>query len=181
MQQRLDHMLQQLSSKQSASERLSSFSVGRLIQKVITEQCANKVPTPKLHLSEEYQLTLDQHRFANVLFHLLDNAQHATAPDGSIDLYLSTDQHELVIDIQDTGCGMTAEFIEQRLFKPFDTTKGNAGMGIGVYDAKTFIEQAGGILTVSSEAGVGTTFSIRLPLHSSYNNPTTAASAEQGL
>lgn len=181
MQQRLEHMLQQLSSKQSATERQSSFSVGRLIQKIITERCANKAPTPELHFSEDCQLTLDQHRFANVLFHLLDNAQHATAADGRIDLYLAKDLHNLTIHIQDTGCGMTADFIEQRLFKPFDTTKGNAGMGIGVYDAKTFIEQAGGTLSVNSEPGVGTTFSIRLPLHSSYNNTTTAAPTGQGL
>jgi putative PEP-CTERM system histidine kinase len=181
MQQRLEHMLQQLSSKQAATEQRSSFYVGQVIAQLIVERCAAKLPVPKLHLTEDCLLTLDQHRFANVIYHLLDNAQHATAENGQINLYLDAEPNLLTLRLQDTGCGMTADFIEQRLFKPFDTTKGNAGMGIGVYDAKTFIEQAGGTLTVSSEPGVGTTFSIRLPLHSSYNNTTTAAPAGQGL
>jgi signal transduction histidine kinase len=60
---------------------------------------------------------------------------------------------------------MSQEFIQTRLFKPFDTTKGNAGMGIGAYDALTFVQQQQGQLLVSSEVGHGTTFTILLPLN----------------
>ncbi len=60
---------------------------------------------------------------------------------------------------------MSADFIRDRLFKPFDTTKGNAGMGIGAHDALNFIQQQLGALEVQSELGFGTTFTIRLPLH----------------
>jgi len=60
---------------------------------------------------------------------------------------------------------MSEEFIRDRLFKPFDTTKGNAGMGIGAYDAQNFILQNGGRLTVQSEVNHGSTFTIRLPLN----------------
>ena len=59
---------------------------------------------------------------------------------------------------------MDKEFIEQRLFKPFDTTKGNAGMGIGAYDAKHYMESVEGYLTVRSEVGKGSCFMLAFPL-----------------
>ncbi|MDP5208054.1 ATP-binding protein, partial [Alishewanella sp. SMS9] len=65
-------------------------------------------------------------------------------------------------------------------FKPFDTTKGNAGMGIGVYDAQVFIEQAGGSIKVSSTIGEGTTFSIHLPLQSEVDEEETTYLSAQG-
>ncbi len=59
---------------------------------------------------------------------------------------------------------MDAAFIRDRLFKPFDTTKGNAGMGIGVYEGREFIRVMNGKIEVFSEPGAGTTFTISLPL-----------------
>ena len=49
-----------------------------------------------------------------------------------------------VVEIRDNGHGMDADFIRGRLFKPFDTTKGNAGMGIGMYESREFIRMLGG-------------------------------------
>ena len=63
------------------------------------------------------------------------------------------------------------DFINNRLFKPFDTTKGNAGMGIGVYESREVIQSLGGILKVESIPGGGTTFTIELPLITNENMP----------
>ena len=60
---------------------------------------------------------------------------------------------------------MEPEFIRTRLFRPFDTTKGSKGMGIGAYQARTLIMDAGGSLRVESEPGVRTRFTICLPLY----------------
>ncbi|MEY4717584.1 MAG: hypothetical protein RL563_202, partial [Pseudomonadota bacterium] len=68
-----------------------------------------------------------------------------------------------IIKIIDKGKGMDPQFIKERLFKPFDTTKGNAGMGIGAYEARDYILKCNGQLSVDSEPGKGTTFTIRLP------------------
>ncbi|EHR42228.1 XrtA/PEP-CTERM system histidine kinase PrsK [Alishewanella jeotgali] len=181
MQQRLDHMLAQLNSKQAPVPSARNFSVAPLLENVIKQRCSNKLPSPQLSVHSNTNLNLDPERFANIMFHLLDNAQHATAEDGKIVLDLDTTANEVIIVISDTGCGMTSDFIEQRLFRPFDTTKGNAGMGIGVYDAKNYIEQAGGSLSVSSEPGVGTTFTIKLPLHSNELSESIPAIQAQGL
>ena len=59
---------------------------------------------------------------------------------------------------------MTPDFIRNDLFKPFRTTKGNAGMGVGVYEAREFAHALGGELNVVSQPGFGTTFTLRLPL-----------------
>lgn len=60
---------------------------------------------------------------------------------------------------------MDQDFIDTRLFKPFDTTKGNAGMGIGAYDAKTYIESIGGKISVQSEPGKGSCFTLAFTLN----------------
>ena len=59
---------------------------------------------------------------------------------------------------------MTAEFIRDRLFRPFDSTKGSKGMGIGAYQVREYIRQLGGSVEVSSSPGQGTRFSISLPV-----------------
>ena len=69
------------------------------------------------------------------------------------------------ITITDTGCGMSSEFIRERLFRPFDSTKGSQSMGIGAYQARNYVRTLGGQMEVTSEVGVGTTFSVRLPVN----------------
>jgi len=59
---------------------------------------------------------------------------------------------------------MDEAFIEQRLFKPFDTTKGNAGMGIVAYYARNYMQSIGGKLSVDSEVGKGSCFTLVFPL-----------------
>ena len=62
------------------------------------------------------------------------------------------------------GQGMDEAFIQNRLFRPFDTTKTGKGMGIGMYQARDCITNLGGEISVESVPGEGTTFFIRLPL-----------------
>lgn len=67
------------------------------------------------------------------------------------------------IEVGDTGKGMSADFIRDRLFKPFQTTK-QTGMGIGAYESRQYIQELGGEIHVESEENVGTRFRVRLPL-----------------
>jgi signal transduction histidine kinase len=61
---------------------------------------------------------------------------------------------------------MDAAFIRDRLFRPFDTTKGDTGMGVGAYDSREYIRSLGGDINVSSTPGSGSTFRISLPVGS---------------
>ncbi len=166
MQQRLGNMLSQLGNKRNHSESATAFDAAEVIQQVITQRCAAKKPLPQLQVQQPCQLQLNKERFASVIYHLLDNAQHATAENGNILATLSTEDACLVLQITDNGCGMSEDFIRLRLFKPFDSTKGNSGMGVGAYDALHFAQQHNGQLLVKSCEGSGTTFTLKLPLPS---------------
>lgn len=164
-QSRMHKMLAQLMNKERTEDQGSRINVAAVIQQLINERCKGQLPLPELVVEHDSRLSLDKERFSNVLFHLIDNAQYATQSDGRVQLHLSHDDSFMILKIQDTGCGMSQDFIEHRLFKPFDSTKGNAGMGIGAYDALLFAQQLGGQLLVESQTGVGTTFTMQLPLN----------------
>ena len=70
-----------------------------------------------------------------------------------------------VVLIADTGKGMDAAFVRERLFRPFDSTKGTQGMGIGAHQIRETIRAAGGSVRIESAPGVGTTLFFHLPLH----------------
>jgi signal transduction histidine kinase len=69
-----------------------------------------------------------------------------------------------LIAVQDTGAGMTHEFVRERLFRPFDSTKGSKGMGIGAYQVREYVRSLGGDVEVQSGPGLGTRFELTLPV-----------------
>ena len=109
-------------------------------------------------------MPLDGETFFSILNHLIQNAQEATKSDGWVKVSLEADDKQAKVTISDNGTGMSAEFINKRLFKPFDTTKGNAGMGIGVFEARQFMHSIAGKIDVASEEGRGTEFCLTLPI-----------------
>jgi signal transduction histidine kinase len=68
------------------------------------------------------------------------------------------------LTVVDDGAGMSTEFVRERLFKPFDTTKGSKGMGIGAYQVREYVRSIGGRVDVASAEGQGTRFTLRVPL-----------------
>ncbi len=163
---RMEKMLRQLTDKNEAQVSLEKVClISDIIQDVVDKKCAGNLPIPKLSVKQEKQLVIDEEKFGNVIYHLISNAQQATPDDGEVlvEVDVSEDQRYVCISVKDDGEGMSEEFIDTRLFKPFDTTKGNAGMGIGAYDAKNFVEKIGGILKVDSKLHQGSTFTLTLP------------------
>lgn len=164
---RMDRMLRQLTEKQVDEAGVdATHTLSELISDVIAKRCQSHQPLPVMQLKDETSVVVDQEKFANVMYHLISNAQQATPDDGQVDItvVLDAERKYQLIFIEDTGCGMDDEFIKNRLFKPFDTTKGNAGMGIGAYDAKTYMESIGGYLQVQSQPGMGTCFTLGFPI-----------------
>ena len=132
--------------------------------KEAVRNCSGNQPVP--HYQDELQqLTVlaDRDRLTSVIENIIRNAQDATPNDGYVNIHLSQQGDKATVTVEDNGCGMSTAFIRERLFRPFDTTKGNAGMGIGMYEAREFIRQQGGEIDVQSEPGQGTTISLRIP------------------
>jgi hypothetical protein len=106
--------------------------------------------------------TIDRSEIAKVVQNLLLNALDATAGNGPVRLEVGCDGMAFIRCL-DQGCGMSAEFIRERLFKPFATTK-QKGFGIGLYQCRQIVEAHAGRIEVKSTPGEGTEFTVWLPL-----------------
>jgi putative PEP-CTERM system histidine kinase len=104
---------------------------------------------------------IDPDTFDAIANHLLDNAIEASQAGSRILMHLHVEALTLIADIVDEGPGMTPEFVRDSLFRPFRTTKG--GHGIGAYQSRELLRNAGGDLQVVSRPGVGTTMRIIMP------------------
>jgi putative PEP-CTERM system histidine kinase len=108
-------------------------------------------------------LMIDPEQVQKVLNNLFLNAHEALANGGEIRVATEQSDGWAIVSIQDNGCGITKEFIEQSLFRPFKTTK-KQGMGIGLFQSKMIVEAHQGKIEVESEEGRGSTFRIILPI-----------------
>lgn len=128
------------------------------------DRCSLRTPVPDLQLdSQPVMVKADPQRLSAVIEHVIRNAQDA-APRGTISVTLRTTAETTVLTVADTGKGMDPEFVRERLFRPFDSTKGSKGMGIGAYQVREYVQMLGGHVEVQSGPGQGTRFSINLPL-----------------
>ena len=108
-----------------------------------------------------------------ILLNLFSNAIKYNKPQGSIDTYtseLSSDGESALFEfkIVDTGIGMSEEFVENQLFRPFTQENFGArtqykGTGLGMSIVHTLVERMGGSIEVQSTQGEGTAFTVRLP------------------
>jgi putative PEP-CTERM system histidine kinase len=159
----INRLLEQLRNKRAQGEQKLEVNLSDIIKQVIkTKQ--HVLPAPKYDvIMASAVVTLDKSRLSNVLAHLIDNAQQATEDDGDILITLSETTGFYLMQIKDTGHGMDEDFIRNRLFKAFDTTKGNAGMGIGMYESREFIRQLDGDISVQSKPGKGSILTLYIP------------------
>ncbi len=101
--------------------------------------------------------------------HLVQNALDASSASPVV-LRVSGRDRTVNITISDTGVGMDGEFIRNRLFQPFVSTKAD-GFGIGAFEARSLITAMGGRISVDSRPGNGTTFTITLPAAAAADEP----------
>lgn len=101
-------------------------------------------------------------RLEHVLAHLVQNAIDATVLDGIIRVSVVGTGADVTVEVEDNGTGMSTDFVQQRLFKPFETTK-DSGMGIGVYESQHYVAGLGGSMHIESAEGLGTCVRIVLP------------------
>ncbi len=105
---------------------------------------------------------LDSEIFKQALLNLLLNAEQAMPKGGEITIQASVNSESLILNLIDTGKGISAEGLEN-IFKPFYSTR-PGGTGLGLPTTKKIIERHGGTIEAQSEIGKGTKFSICLPL-----------------
>ena len=108
-------------------------------------------------------------KMERVLGHLVQNALDATSGGGSVWISVQRFSGQVMVEVGDTGVGMSAEFVRNQLFRPFVSTK-QSGMGIGSYESFQYIRELGGSVTVESEPGQGTLVKVMLPSFETQRN-----------
>jgi len=106
---------------------------------------------------------IDREQLGKVLLNLMINASEAMEDGGRIEVSTAVNEKYALLSVYDNGCGMSQEFINKKLFRPFQTTK-QRGLGIGMFQSKMIIDAHGGRFEVESEEGKGSTFRVLLPI-----------------
>ncbi len=160
--ERMKQLMLQLREGSAPEKGPSGVSVAEVAERVHAAKLS-QFPALKLDIRQQVVIRGHEDRIERVIGHLVQNAIEATAPTGQIWIKVDRESGMAVVEVGDTGKGMSAEFIRERLFKPFQTTKG-AGMGIGAHESFQYVQELGGKITVDSTVDVGSRFRLTLPL-----------------
>lgn len=177
---RMDRLLEELRGGARGTCHEERIDLGAVCVQVVA-RCADLNPVPTLSAAPRGIVVIaSRDRLAHALEQVIRNAQQATPAEGSVRVRVSRGGAEAYIDVEDTGCGMSGEFIRKRLFRPFDSTKGERGMGLGAYQARELAMACGGEVSVESSVGRGTRFRFALPLAADLESQAEAAPNEHG-
>ncbi|AFU98941.1 XrtA/PEP-CTERM system histidine kinase PrsK [Simiduia agarivorans] len=162
--ERMRQLLKKLSP--GANELVQKVKIHDAVRLAIDESKQSRSKINKQLDLGSHWLMADQVRLVMTISHFIKNAVDATAEQGEVRVTMTLEPARATILIEDTGHGMDSNFIQHRLFKPFDTTKSGKGMGIGAYLSREYIKELGGTLEVSSKIGEGTQVVFTLPVQS---------------
>lgn len=141
----------------------NDIDLAGLLAEVIANH-SHQQPVPSHDLSHsELSVRADREQLATVFGHIIQNAQEATGKNGQVWVRLAYNSGQALIEVEDNGPGMDGDFVKNRLFRPFDSTKGLTGMGVGVFESREYIRALGGDIHVRSTPNQGSLFSIVLP------------------
>ena len=140
----------------STDKPAEKIELSKLLMATVS-RCTDREPAPRALIGDEQiWVRADRDRLQMAFYHSIRNAQDATPPEGKVEVELATSDGKCTVTISDNGRGMDESFISERLFKPFDSTKGTQGMGIGAYQVRETIRSAGGEVRVHSKPQEGT-------------------------
>lgn len=164
---RMEQLIAQLSRREAVGKAVPVDVLAVLRDAV--RNCADRNPAPQLcidgEVGPEAVVLAEPERLKAIFEHVIRNAQDASPPDDRLEVAISASGPQVRIEVRDHGEGMTQEFVRTRLFKPFDSTKGAKGMGIGAYQVLEYVRSLGGDVEVQSSPGEGTCFAVMLARH----------------
>jgi putative PEP-CTERM system histidine kinase len=161
---KIDEMCERLAMlKQHIELRLAECDLKHLIATTLDEFKSNLNAELKVDLQPVPKSLVDSEQIHKVLTNLIINANEAVDGNGFIQVVTIHEGNTLGFAVRDNGCGMSEEFVEKSLFRPFQTTK-KKGMGIGLFHSKLIVEAHQGRIEVNSTVGTGTEFRVLLPI-----------------
>ncbi len=161
---KMNRLLTNLRSGRDPEQHLAQLDLCGVLEDVVKTMSAGS-PRPSMDCQATgLHVQADRDRLAAVIGHVVRNAQDATPDEGMVIVRLFKQNDQAVIEVQDNGEGMDEAFMRDGLFKPFTTTKGKSGMGIGAYETRDFVRGLGGEVEVISRVAEGTTFRMSIPI-----------------
>ncbi|MBI5850462.1 MAG: GHKL domain-containing protein [Planctomycetes bacterium] len=146
--------------------KLARVNLDALLRDVVEfvqpEMHERGVPVRILGDGADHDVELDADQFRAVIVNLLRNAMDACHDGGEVIVATRSNEREAIVQVIDTGSGMSPE-VFAKAFTPYFSTK-RQGTGLGLPTARRIVEQHGGTIQLDSEPGRGTAFTIRLPL-----------------
>jgi len=160
---KLNSMCMRLSSlKEKMELRLVEADLNAVVESALHDLDGFSDVSIQRELGPLPQVLVDPEQMRKVILNLILNAYEARRNGGEIRIRTDARNGEVELAVSDNGCGMSREFVEKDLFRPFKTTK-RQGMGIGLFQSKMIVEAHKGRIEVESEEGVGSTFRVILP------------------
>jgi len=161
---RIDEMIGRLSAlRQQPHINPVEANLNQLVSEVLDKLDG----MPHVELTRELQplpvILADREQIQSVVTNLVLNARDALGPGGLIRVRTEHAGSSVLLTITDNGCGMSAAFLKNSLFRPFQSTKKN-GLGIGMFQSRMIVEAHGGSIRAESETGRGSTFWVSLPV-----------------
>jgi len=150
--------------RQGLQTKPTEVDLNALVREALADLGGDQFLPVHCSLQQTPPLLLDRVQIKKVLTNLLLNARDAVGTGGRVELSTglrSPRQVELMV--RDNGCGMDQDYVQNRLFRPFSTTK-KSGLGIGLFQARMIMEAHHGDIEVESVSGRGTVFRVLLPL-----------------
>ena len=175
----LQNLVSKLSDPRTPTKRVREQSnLTNLVRRVIERTAAQAGSRFQIqtNLNTDVVANVDGKAIERVIENLVINALEALQDGGALMVATRLENDNAIISVADTGKGMTEEFMRERLFHPFATTK-KKGIGLGLYSCRDIIEQHGGRIDVASQVGRGTEFSVILPIR---GNNTSSLSDSSG-
>ena len=160
--ERMRQLMLQLRESAAPGAAAVGVDLGKIAER-LAASAARRGRTIEIYNSSHVFTRGHDDRLERVIGHLVQNALDATSSSDRVWVKVDRFGSHARVEVGDEGQGMSEEFIQTRLFKPFQTTK-ESGMGIGSYESFQYVQELGGKVSVDSRVGEGTVVGLLLPL-----------------
>ena len=161
---KLNGLLNRLSGYGSSQTAVPEMlDLGQFVRTTVSRNSCQHPVSVSVSDAQDCRILANAELLEQVLLHLIQNAIEASPPGAPVLLRVFTEGLHGCVEVADSGAGMSAEFVRNRLFKPFVSSK-PGGFGIGAFEAREHIRAMRGKLEIVSREGIGSRFTVRLPL-----------------
>lgn len=165
-------LLEEIESYAAGKERRFRFKVEALdtvVRGAVAFSRFDELSTARtlmIDLDSGCRVELDRYAVYQVVANLVRNALQATTPGGVVEVRTFRERGVAILEVEDNGVGMTSE-VRSRMFDPFFSTRGEAGLGLGLKSVRSIISQHNGTVEVRTREGRGTRVQVRIPCNES--------------